>query len=72
MAIKYFQWPLNRPNGHKINQDFPKQYAPKFIQRGILGLKPNHLATLVVNAALKVEQRNATLQQARLHSLQSK
>jgi hypothetical protein len=22
MAIKYFQWPQNRTNGHKIYQDF--------------------------------------------------
>jgi hypothetical protein len=44
MAIKYFHLPLNRPNGHKIYQDFPLQDPPKFIQIGILGLKTNHLA----------------------------
>jgi hypothetical protein len=47
MAIKYFQWPQNRPNGHKIYQHFPLQYPPKFTQIGIFGLKTNHLASLV-------------------------
>jgi hypothetical protein len=36
MTLKYFQWPLNRPNGHKINQDFPLQDPPKFTQSGFL------------------------------------
>jgi hypothetical protein len=35
MAIKYFQWPLNRPNGHKIYQHFPLQDPPKFTQIGM-------------------------------------
>jgi hypothetical protein len=39
MAIKYFQWPQNRPNDHKIFQDFPLQDPPKFTQIGIFGLK---------------------------------
>jgi hypothetical protein len=46
MAIKYFQWLKNRPNGHKIYQDFPWQDPPKFTQIEIFGLKTNHLATL--------------------------
>jgi hypothetical protein len=46
MAIKYFQWPLNRPNGQNICQDFPLQDPQKFSQIGIFGLKTNHLATL--------------------------
>jgi hypothetical protein len=48
MAIKYFQWPLNRPNDNKIDQDFPLPDPPKFTQIGIFGLKTNHLATLRV------------------------
>jgi hypothetical protein len=52
MAIKYFQWQLNRPNGHKIYQDFPLQDPPKFTQIGIFGLKTNHLATLSVSGGL--------------------
>jgi hypothetical protein len=47
MAIKYFQWQKNRPNGQKICQDFPLQAPPKFTQIGIFGLKTNHLATLM-------------------------
>jgi hypothetical protein len=47
MAIKYFQWPYNRSNGHKIYQDFQLQDPSKFTQIGIFGLKTNHLATLV-------------------------
>jgi hypothetical protein len=43
MTIKYFQWPLNRPNDHK--RGFPLQNPPKFTQIGIFGLKTNHLAT---------------------------
>jgi hypothetical protein len=39
MAIKYFQWPQNRPNYYKIFQDFPLQDPPKLTQIGILGLK---------------------------------
>jgi hypothetical protein len=45
-AIKYFQWPQNRPIEHKIDQDFPSQDPPKFTQIWIFGLKTNHLATL--------------------------
>jgi hypothetical protein len=37
---------LNRPNGDKINQDFPLQDPPKFTQIGIFDLKTNHVATL--------------------------
>jgi hypothetical protein len=48
MVIKYFQWPHNRPNDHKIYQDFPLQEPPKFTQFGIFGFKTNHLATLAV------------------------
>jgi hypothetical protein len=47
MAIKYFQWQLNRPNARKIYQDFILQDQPKFTQIGIFGLKTNHLATLL-------------------------
>jgi hypothetical protein len=50
MAIRYFQWPQNRPNGHKIYQDFPLPDPPKFTQIGIFGLKTNHLATPIVEA----------------------
>jgi hypothetical protein len=39
MAIKYFQWPQNRTNDHKIFQDFPLQDPPKFTKIGIFGLK---------------------------------
>jgi hypothetical protein len=45
MTIKYFQWPLNRPNGHRKYLDFPLQDPPKFTKIGIFGLKTNHLAT---------------------------
>jgi hypothetical protein len=38
MTIKYFQWSQNRPNEHKIYQDFPLQDP---------GLKTNHPATLL-------------------------
>jgi hypothetical protein len=48
MAIKYFQWPKNRPNGHKIYQDLSLQDSAKFTQIGNFGLKTNHLATLLV------------------------
>jgi hypothetical protein len=51
MAIKYFQWPYNRPNGHKLNQHFPLQDPPKFTQIGIFGLRTNHLASLVQRRA---------------------
>jgi hypothetical protein len=46
MAIRYFQWPPNKPNGHKMYQDFPLPDPPKFTQIGTFGLKTNHLATL--------------------------
>jgi hypothetical protein len=46
MAIKYFQWPQNRPNSHKICQYFSLKDLPKFSQIGIFGLKTNYLATL--------------------------
>jgi hypothetical protein len=32
MAVKYFHWQQNRPNGHKIYLDFPLQDPPKFTQ----------------------------------------
>jgi hypothetical protein len=48
MDVKYFQWPSNRPNGHKIYQDLPYQDPPKFTKIDIFGLKTNHLATLFV------------------------
>jgi hypothetical protein len=47
MENKYFQWPLNRPNGQKIYQGFPLQDPPKFTKIEIFGWKTNHLATLV-------------------------
>jgi hypothetical protein len=36
------------PNGKKICPHLPSQDSPKFTQICILGLKTNHLATLVV------------------------
>jgi hypothetical protein len=47
MAIEYFQWLQNRPNGHKDYQDFQLLDPPKFTQIGIFGSKTNHLATLL-------------------------
>jgi hypothetical protein len=38
---------IHIPNGHKIYQHFPIEGPPKFTQIGILGLKINHLATLL-------------------------
>jgi hypothetical protein len=35
------------PNDQRLYQPFPFQCPPKFTQIGILGLKINHLATLV-------------------------
>jgi hypothetical protein len=46
MAIKYFQWPYNRPNLHKIYQHFQFEDHPKFTQIGLFGSKTNHLASL--------------------------
>jgi hypothetical protein len=48
-AVKYFKWPYNRPNVHKIYNHLPLQDPPKFTQTGIFGLKIYHLATLVAN-----------------------
>jgi hypothetical protein len=47
MVIKYPKSPYNIPNGHKIYKHFPIYDPPKFTQIGILGLKTNHLATLL-------------------------
>jgi hypothetical protein len=47
LAINYTKWPQNIPNGHKIYEHFPFQGPPKFTQIGILGMKINHLATLL-------------------------
>jgi hypothetical protein len=47
MAIKYTNWPWNRPNGHKIYQHLSLQHPPKLTRIGIFGLKMNHLATLI-------------------------
>jgi hypothetical protein len=41
------KWSLNIPNDHKLYQHFPFLGPPKFTQIGILGLKTNHLATLL-------------------------
>jgi hypothetical protein len=57
IEMKYFQRPLNRPNGDKIYQDFPYQDPPKFTQMGILGLETNHLATLVTLHMYHTAQR---------------
>jgi hypothetical protein len=35
MAIKYLQLPVNRPNYHKIDQDFSLQDPQKFTQIGL-------------------------------------
>jgi hypothetical protein len=47
-AIKYFIRPKTWPNGHKICQELPLQDPPKFTQ---IGLKTNHLATLIHSAS---------------------
>jgi hypothetical protein len=52
MAIKYFKWPQNRPNGNKIYQHFPLEDPPKFPKIGIFGLKTNNLATMILLAIL--------------------
>jgi hypothetical protein len=47
MALKYIKWWSIRSNAHKINRDLPLQDRPKCTQIAIVGLKINHLATLV-------------------------
>jgi hypothetical protein len=49
-----FPMAVKRPNGLKIYRHFPLQGPSKFTQIGILGLKKNHLASLVtmVNESL--------------------
>jgi hypothetical protein len=49
MAIKYIKWPQNIQNVHKLYQNFPFQGPPRYIKIGIVGMKINHLATLVPN-----------------------
>jgi hypothetical protein len=51
-AINYPKWPYNNPNGHEIYQHYHFQEPPKFTQIGILGLKINHLATLLLGDSL--------------------
>jgi hypothetical protein len=50
-AIKYTKWSQNIPNGHKIYQHSPFQDPPIYTESGIIGMKINHLATLLWVAA---------------------
>jgi hypothetical protein len=47
MVIEYPKCPLNITDGHKIYQHFRIKGIQKFTQISILGLKINHLATLL-------------------------
>jgi hypothetical protein len=48
MAIKYTKLPQNIPNGHKMYRHLPLQDPPKCVQIWFLGIKINHLATLIL------------------------
>jgi hypothetical protein len=41
VAIKYFPWPLNKQNGHKIYQDFTLKNPPKFTKIGSFWFENN-------------------------------
>jgi hypothetical protein len=55
MVIKYSKYPKNIPNGHQIYQHFPIWGPEKFSKIGIVGLKTNHLATLVHSITKKFQ-----------------
>jgi hypothetical protein len=57
MTTKYtYQMAVKRPNGHEKHQQLQLQDPPKFTQTGILGLKTNHLATLISIAGTGIQE----------------